>query len=141
VESFEAQTLINARNSTVWDIITDAGNYSVWGSGITHIDGDVRNGALIRIRTALGGKRTIRLRVRQIPGEVMTWTGALPLGLGLVSGIRTFTLTPEAGRTLLRVKDDFSGPLHGLFSRTRPVMGSPVDDYVTAVRERAELLG
>lgn len=33
----EAETLINARSQIVWDIITDAGNYTVWDSGITDI--------------------------------------------------------------------------------------------------------
>jgi hypothetical protein len=47
----EAGIPINARSSTVWDVITDAGNYTVWDSGITEIHGDIRNGGTIRIRT------------------------------------------------------------------------------------------
>ncbi len=50
--------MIYARSSTVWDIITDAGNCTVWDSGITGIEGQVRNGATIRIRTRTGGKQT-----------------------------------------------------------------------------------
>lgn len=83
----------------MWDIITDAGNFTVWDSGITRIEGQVRNGATIRIRTLTGGNRTFRLRVQQIPGEVMTWTGGLPLGL--FTGVRTLTLSPQNGKTHL----------------------------------------
>ena len=86
----EAVALINARRSTVWEIITDAGNFAVWESGITDVYGDVRNGSIIRVRTTAGGDRRYRLRVEQIPGEVMTWTGGLPLGL--YKSVRTFTL-------------------------------------------------
>ena len=110
--SVEAETLINARSSTVWDIITDARNYTVWESGITHIRGELRNGGTIRIRTHTGGNRTFRLRVQQMPGEVMTWTQGLPLGL--LTGVRTFTLEPVGGMTHLLVKEEFTGPLCGL---------------------------
>lgn len=138
--SVEAETLINARSSTVWDIITDARNYTVWESGITHIRGELRNGGTIRIRTHTGGNRTFRLRVQQMPSEVMTWTRGLPLGL--LTGVRTFTLEPLGGMTHLRVKEEFTGPLCGLLlwefvSDTQQAF----IDYVDAVRKRAEILG
>lgn len=139
MKSLEAETLINARNSTVWEIITDAGNYTVWESGITSIQGEPRNGGTIRIRTRTRGNRTFRLRVQQIPGEVMTWTGGLPLGL--FRGVRTFTLSPQRGMTQLRVKEEFSGPLLGLMDKTMADTEQALTDYVNAVKERAELLG
>jgi hypothetical protein len=139
MKSFEAETVIYARSSTVWDIITDAGNYTVWDSGITRIEGQVRNGATIRIRTLTGGNRTFRLRVQQNPGEVMTWTGGLPLGL--FTGVRTFTLSPRNGKTHLKVREEFSGPLLGLIWRTVPDLGQDCTGYVNAVKERAELIG
>lgn len=136
---FEAETMIYARSSTVWDIITDDSNYTVWDSGITRIDGQVRNGATIRIRTLTGGHRTFRLRVQQIPGEMMTWTGGLPLGL--FTGVRTFTLSPQNGKTHLKVREEFSGPLLGMIWRTVPDLGQDCTGYVNAVKERAELIG
>ena len=131
--------MIYARSSTVWDIITDEGNYTVWDSGITRIEGQIRNGGTIRIRTITGGHRSFRLRVQQIPGEVMTWTGRLPLGL--FRGVRTFTLSPHGGKTHLRVREEFSGPLLGLIWRTVPDLGQDCAGYVNAVKERAELIG
>jgi uncharacterized protein YndB with AHSA1/START domain len=76
VEYFESEALINARASTVWEVITDAGNLTVWQSGITAIDGELRNGGTIRIKTTDGGGRILRFRVQQMPGEVMIWTRA-----------------------------------------------------------------
>jgi hypothetical protein len=139
MKSFEAETMIYARSSTVWDIITDAANYTVWASGITRVDGQVRNGGTIRVRTRTGGNRTFRLRVRQIPGQMMTWTAGPPLGL--FTGVRTFTLSPHGGKTHLRVKEEFSGPLLGLIGRTAPDRGQDCTGYVNAVKERAEQLG
>ena len=122
MKSFEAEALINARNSTVWDIITDGGNYTVWDSGITRIDGRLRSGGPIRVRTRIGGNRTFRLRVEQIPGEVMTWTGGLPWGL--FKSVCTFTLTSRGGKTLLRVREEFTGPLLGPMWSYRPRYGT-----------------
>ncbi|MET4094258.1 hypothetical protein ABIB51_001172 [Arthrobacter sp. UYCu712] len=43
MKSSEAETLILAGAATVWDIITDAGNYPVWDSGITAASGAIRH--------------------------------------------------------------------------------------------------
>ncbi|MEY9776496.1 hypothetical protein ABH915_002104 [Arthrobacter sp. MW3 TE3886] len=134
--SVGAETLINARCSTVWDVITDAQNYTVWESGITRIRGELRSGGTIRIRTLTGGNRSFRLRVRQMPGEEMTWTR------GLLTGVRTFTLEPLGGMTRLRVNEEFTGPLCGILlwefvSDTQQTF----NDYIDAVRKRAEILG
>lgn len=131
--------MIYARSSTVWDIITDAANYTVWASGIIRIDGQVRDGGTIRVRTRPGSKRTFRLRVRQVPGEVMTWTGS-PVP-GLATGVRTFTLSPHGGKTHLRVRDEFRGPLLKLIGRAVPDLGQDSAGYINAVKERAELIG
>ena len=112
MESSDAEALILAGAGTVWDIITDAGNYPVWDSGITEVTGAFSHDGRIRVRTRDGGKRTFRLQVHQIPGWLMTWSGSLPLGLLKV--IRTFTLTDHTGITHLTVQDTASGPLRGL---------------------------
>ena len=127
MESLEAETLINARNSTVWEVITDGGNYTVWDSGITRIDGELRNGGTIRVRTRSGGNRTFRLRVRQIPGKVITWTGGALLGL--FKGVRTFTLTPHGGMTHLHVREEFTGPLPGPLRTTVPELEQAFAGY------------
>lgn len=139
MHSVEAETLIKARGSTVWDIITDASNYTVWESGITHVTGELRNGGTIKIRTRVGVSRLFRLRVQEMPGEQMTWTGGPPLGL--FTGVCTFTLEPRSGMTHLRVKQEFTGPLRGLLGKAMTDARQPLVDYVNAVRKRSEILG
>ena len=138
MEYFTSEALINARASIVWEVITDAGNLTVWESGITAIDGELRNGGTIRIKTTDAGERSLRLRVQQMHGEVMTWTSGLPLGL--LKRIRTFKLSPRAGLTHLTVKEEVSGPLAGLLRNTSPNTAQALNDYVHAVTNRAELL-
>lgn len=139
VKFVEADALINARSSTVWDVITDAGNLPVWESGVTEIHGEIRDGHVIRIRTATAGKRVFRLRVQQLPGEVMTWKGGIPLGL--FTGLRTFRLTPYGSMTRLSVREEFTGPLvPALWKRMRDLQPE-LDAYLKAAKARAELFG
>ena len=138
MESFEAETLILAGSGTVWDIITDGGNYPVWDSGITDVNGKVGHGERIRVRTRDGSKRHFRLRVDQLPGKLMTWTGGLPLGLLQVE--RTYTLADYTGITHLKVRDTAKGPLTGLVRKTAPGTHPALTGYVDAVKFRAELL-
>ena len=139
METSEAETLILADAGTVWEIITDAGNYQVWDSGITDVSGAICHGGRIRVRTRDGGKRTFRLRVSQVPGQLMTWRGGLPLGLLQVE--RTFTLTDYTGITHLSIRDTASGPLRGLVRKTMPDSEPAQARYAAAVKFRAELLG
>ena len=138
MQSFESEEPINARSSTVWGIITDDGNLTVWESGITWIDGEIRNGALIRIRTIRGGRRTFRTRVQQLPGQVMIWkTDLVP---GLLRWTRTYSLSPQNSLTGLRVKDEFDGPLLRFAADRLPVSEQDLYSFIAAVRRRAELL-
>jgi hypothetical protein len=134
----ESQHLINARGSTVWDIITDSGNLAVWDSGIASVSGVIRNGGVIRVRTRHGG-RNLRVRVEQIPGEVMTWTRTVPPGLGAT--VRTFVLSQRGGMTLLLVRDEARGPLRGVIRSPFSSTQRDLDEFVDAVRKRAELIG
>lgn len=129
-----SESLINARLSTVWDVLTDSGNMPVWNSGVTEIDGDLRDGETVRLTTSRR-RRPVRARIRQDSGEVMTWTSALPLRLLRV--VRSFTLVPDSGRTLLKVTVEASGPLRRWSS---PPTQQDLDDFVDAARHRAELL-
>ena len=74
-----------------------------------------------------------------IPGEVMTWTGGLPLGL--YKSVRTFTLSAHAAMTHLRVTEQHTGPLAGFLGKPAQDMQRSFADYVGAVKTRAELFG
>jgi hypothetical protein len=100
----------------------EANNYTVWDSGITEIEGDVRNGGTIRIRTTNANRR-------------------YRLPLGLFKSVRTFTLSSQDAMTHLRVTEEFTGPLAGLMGNTVEDTVDSFADHVRAVKERAELFG
>jgi hypothetical protein len=138
MESFEAQAVILAPSSVVRDVLTDQGNYPVWNSGITEIAGDIVHGARIRVRLT-GSKRTLPLRVKRFDAHRMVWTGRR--ALGLLTFVRTFTVTDHSGLTLLHVRDSYSGPLRKLLRRTTDGTPPPLPEFVDEVKFRSELLG
>lgn len=90
----------------------------------------MRDGGTIRISTTGNEGRGLRMRVQQLPGEVMRWEASLPLRLLH----RTFTvsLSPEAGQTHL---------ILSLFAtKTLPASADSLETSAEAVRKRAELL-
>jgi hypothetical protein len=129
----ESEALIDARFSTVWDVLTDSSNLEVWNSGIADINGELRDGTTVRL-TIARHSRTLRVRIRQRPPEHMTWTATVPLLLFKV--VRSFVLTPHAERTLLQVTDKSSGPLRRWFP---PATAEDLTGFVDAVQHRAEL--
>jgi hypothetical protein len=137
MESFESEALILAGTHSVWDILTDAGNYAVWESGIVAVSGEMRSGGRVRIRTRGDGRRSFRVRVELTPRRLMTWTAGLPLGLAKVT--RTFTLTDYTGITHLTVRDTAAGPLRRLARKSGPGASVVLTAFVEAVRFRAEL--
>jgi hypothetical protein len=56
------------------------------------------------------------------PGQRMTWSGGMPLGL--FKGVRTFTLAPGTdGSTRFTMREEYTGPLLPLIWRSMPDLG------------------
>ncbi|MFE5839369.1 SRPBCC family protein [Arthrobacter sp. NPDC056493] len=132
---FSSEVLIQARAASVWHVITDGGNFGVWESGILEADGAVRAGDTVRI-TPSGGRRSVKLRVRQVSGNVMTWHRRLPFGLW--SRTRTFTLTPQSRQTRLTVVEKHRGLLLPFSKHASADLF--LDRFTDAVRRRSEIL-
>jgi hypothetical protein len=135
VRLFHSEVLINARPSTVWNVITDGANFGVWESGLQEAAGRIGSGDKVRI-TPTGRRRPLSLRVHQVDGKVMTLRRRLPLGLW--NRTRTYTLTGEASRTRLSITEKHRGLLLP-FSR-HSAADEFLQRFTAAVRNRSEVL-
>ena len=70
------------------------------------------------------------------PGRAMAWTGGVPLGL--MKGVRTFSLAPENGTTRFTLREEFTGPMLPLIWRTMPDMQPSFDKFASGLKARAE---
>lgn len=137
MKSYEASTTIDAAPPAVWAILTDAPGYARWDSGVERVEGDIAPGQKIKVQSKANPGRTFPVVVTEFtPDRKMTWTGGMPMGL--FKGVRTFTLTPEAGRTRFQMREEYTGPLLPLIWRSMPDLGPSFRQFADGLKARAE---
>ena len=138
MKAFSASTNVNASPETIWGILTDAGHYPEWDPQAIRIEGTIAEGEMVTAYTKLSPDRAFPAKVTEfVPGKRMTWTGGMPLGL--FKGERTFTLTPqEDGSVDFDLREEFSGLLFPLFSKSLPDMSEAFEGFVAGLKARAE---
>jgi hypothetical protein len=138
MKSYEATSVIDATPEQIWAILTDAPGYSTWDSGVVRIEGNVAPGKRIKVVSEANPGRSFPVTVSEFaPGQRMTWTGGMPLGL--FKGVRTFTLSPQGtGTTKFTMREEYTGPLLPLIWRSMPDLGPSFEKFATGLKNRAE---
>jgi hypothetical protein len=138
MKSFSAKTNIKASPETIWRILTDAPNYPAWDPGVDRIEGTIAPGEKITAYTKFSPNRAFPAKVTEfVPGQKMTWTGGMPLGL--FKGVRTFTLTPKGdGSVDFFLREEFSGPLLPLIGRSIPDLTKNFEAFAAGLKAQAE---
>lgn len=135
---YEASADINASPETIWPILTDGAGYTAWDSGVERVEGRIAAGETIKVFSKVNPGRAFQVKVTAfVPGQRMTWTGGMPLGL--FKGERTFTLSPAGnGFTRFTMREQYSGPLLPLIWRTIPDLGPSFRQFAEGLKQRAE---
>ncbi|HVD14661.1 MAG TPA: SRPBCC domain-containing protein [Actinomycetota bacterium] len=138
---YHASSTIKASPEAIWAILTDAPGYSEWDSGIVRVEGRIMPGEKIKVISKVNPGRAFPVKVTEFePGQRMTWSGGMPLGL--FKGVRTFVLSPQGdGATTLNVREEYTGPLLPMIWRTIPDLGPSFEQFVTGLKRRAEGAG
>ena len=138
MKSYESEATIQANPEAIWAVLTDAGAYADWDSGVERIEGTIAPGETIKVHSEANPGRTFPVRVAEFsPGKRMVWSGGMPLGL--FKGVRTFELSPAAdGATRFRMREEYTGPLLPLIWRTMPDLQPSFDQFARGLKARAE---
>ncbi len=136
MDAFEASALIQAPAERVWTILKDGATYPGWDSGVTRVDGRIADGERITVHSEVSPGRAFPVRVTIDPPNRMLWVGGLPLGL--FRGVRTFTVEPQGEATRVTMREEYSGPLVGLMSRSIPDLGPSFSRFVNGLKVHAE---
>lgn len=138
MKEYSATTTIKASPETIWAILTNASSYPEWDPNAERIEGRIAAGEKITAFTKLSPGRAFPVKITEfVPGQKMTWTGGMPLGL--FKGERTFTLVPQGnGAIEFTVREIFSGLLLSLIGRSIPDMTTPFQQFVAGLKNRAE---
>jgi hypothetical protein len=138
MKSYDATATIQASPEAIWAILTDAPGYQVWDSGVVRVDGRIAPGEKITVVSKANPGRSFPVKVTEFtPGQRMTWSGGMPLGL--FRGVRTFTLSPQSdGATTFTVREEYTGPLLPLIWRSMPDLGPSFKQFADGLKQRAE---
>jgi hypothetical protein len=134
---YESSVRVDAPAESVWAVLVDAAGWSQWESGVIDVDGRLALGEKITIRSAAAPGRSFPVRVTAMqPEALVELTGGMPLGL--FKGVRRYRLTRDADQTVLAVREDYSGPLLPLISRSMPDLQPSFDQFTTGLKQRVE---
>jgi hypothetical protein len=141
MKEYNATATISATPETIWAILTDGPGYSTWDSGVVRVEGRIAPGERIKVVSQANPKRAFPVKVSEFtPGQTMTWTGGMPLGL--FKGVRTFTLTPQDdGATRFAMREEYTGPLLPMIWRSMPDLGPSFQQFASGLKKRAEGAG
>ncbi|MBK6485374.1 MAG: SRPBCC domain-containing protein [Gemmatimonadetes bacterium] len=135
---FATKTMIQAKPEVIWSLLTNAADYPTWNSTVDRVDGQVAPGERITVHASAAKGRAFPLTVQSFDApRRMVWSGGMPLGL--FSGRRTFTLTPQQdGVVEFSMREEFTGLLAPLITKSIPDLQPAFDTFAADLKRRAE---
>lgn len=128
---------IQAPPNRIWALLTTADDFPRWNSTVKNVEGQIALGEKIKLRATIAPERTFNLTVSAFtPETLMVWTdGRAPL----FTGVRTFTLTPQAdGSTDFSMAEVFSGIMLPMIAGSLPDFGPTFEQYASDLKREAE---
>jgi hypothetical protein len=140
MKHYESTALIDAHPEAIWAVLTDAAAYADWDSGVVRVEGRIAPQERIKVVSEANPKRAFPVQVTEFaPGERMTWSGGMPLGL--FKGVRTFRLRPEGTATRFTMREEYTGPMLPMIWRSMPDLGPSFEQFARGLKARAERPG
>jgi hypothetical protein len=138
---FSTTILIVATREAIWALLTDAARYPQWNTTVTRVDGTIAKGNQITVHAKINPGRAFPVKVEVFePPARMVWVSGMPFGL--FKGARTYTLREtDDGRVEFVMREDYTGPLAGMFTRSIPDLQPAFDEFAAALKRRAEQHG
>ncbi|MEO9870199.1 MAG: SRPBCC domain-containing protein, partial [Ekhidna sp.] len=125
-------TIIDADVSIIWEMLTDAENFSNWNSTITSLEGVIEQGEKILLKSILDERRTFKLKVKElIPESRMVW------GDGKGNRIHTLIKNPN-GTVTFTMSEKISGIMFPMYSKYIPPFDEVFEQYVADLKTRAQ---
>lgn len=125
---------IQAAPAIVWALLTNASDFSRWNSTVVSIEGEIKAGNKIKLKSTLDEKRTFNLKVKEFePEKRLVWGDSM--------GNRVYTLKRDGGDTLLfTMTEKIGGPLFPLFAGYIPSFDESFEKFAADLKKEAEAI-
>lgn len=133
----ETEINISAPIDRVWQVLTQEMPKAPVPFGILRIEGTIAENARIKLWSEVTPKRAFVLRVVGLDApRKMIWRGGMPLGL--FTGQRVFALTPNANGCVFHMREDFTGLLSGMITKSMPDLTPSFVKFANTLKSMAE---
>lgn len=125
---------IEADKSILWALLTNAADFPRWNSTVISIDGEIKQGGKIQLKSTLDPKRVFKLAIKEFePDNRLAWGDAM--------GTRVYTLK-SIGHNLTHftMTEKIGGPLFPLFAKMIPPFDSAFEQYAKDLKKEAETI-
>ncbi len=136
-KTFSRQTtvsiLIEADSSVIWALLTNASDYPRWNSTVISIEGEIKAGATIKLKSTLDSTRVFSLKVKTfLPAHQLEWGDAL--------GKRQYLLIPQKNGILFTMTEKIGGPVFPLFAGKIPSFDQSFEQFANDLKKEAETI-
>lgn len=123
---------IAADPAIIWALLTRASDYPRWNSTVTSIQGEIREGSTIELKSILDEKRTFKLKVKEfVPEKRLVW--------GDAQGSRVYSLEKgTGGGTRFSMTEKIGGPIFPLFAGFIPPFDESFEKFAADLKTEAE---
>jgi uncharacterized protein YndB with AHSA1/START domain len=126
---------IAAPPDVVWGVLTDAKSYTQWNSTLVKLDGTIAKDQVLDLVAKVAPDRTFKLKVSELEApKHMVWED----GGKAFAGVRTFTLTPAGGGTIVAMSETLSGRMLPMIEGSLPDFTGDFNGFVADLKKAAE---
>jgi uncharacterized protein YndB with AHSA1/START domain len=123
--------VIHAKPSVIWNLITNANDFARWNSTIVSIEGEIKEGEKIALKSTLDENRVFKLKVKEaITNKKLAWGDAM--------GSRIFTLEANGADTVFMMSEKIGGPIFPLFASKIPSFDASFEAFTADLKQEAE---
>lgn len=125
---------IQADQSIIWALLTNAADFPRWNSTVISIDGTIALNEKIILKTKIDPKRSFKLKVKAFEADTrMIWGDAMGTRIYTVktigNNLTNFTMTEKIG-----------GPIFPLFAKMIPSFDESFETFARDLKKEAETI-
>jgi uncharacterized protein YndB with AHSA1/START domain len=123
---------ILANSGTVWKLLTTASDFPRWNSTVVSINGEIKKGSKIELKSTLDEKRIFKLQVKEFePEKRFVW--------GDNMGNRVYTIdNSKEGGVVFTMTEKIGGPIFPLFAKYIPSFDESFERFAADLKKEAE---
>jgi len=125
-------TNIKASPELIWTLLTNATDFPKWNTTVISIDGNIKLGETIKLKSTLDPKRTFKLKIKEFEAnKKLVW--------GDGNGNRVYTLTDNGNGTVtFTMTEKIGGAMFPMYSKYIPPFDQSFEQFAADLKKKAE---